>query len=63
MAEAYEGLIQYDPSAQNHASLAVVYADMGKIDQAVEQAKIAAQLEPGFEPEARQFVSELGRKW
>jgi len=64
LAEIYEKLILLNPnSAQYHASLAVAYARVGKINEAVEQAHVAAKLDPTFESEARRFVQELGRPW
>lgn len=61
----YEQLIKLNGNvAQYHASLAAIYAQLGKIDDAVKQAKIAAQLDPAnFEKEARAFVAQLGRQW
>ena len=60
----YEGLIKLKPTnAQYMASLAVVYARVGRIDDAVVQAHLAAQTDPNFEPEAKRFVESLGRIW
>lgn len=60
----YEQLVKLQPnSPQYHASLATAYAQIGKIDEAVTEAKIAAKLDPSFEPEAKKFVESLGRKW
>jgi len=62
--EIYKKLILLKPNnAQYHASLAVAYARIGKISEAVEQARMAAKLDPTFEPEAKRFVQELGRQW
>jgi tetratricopeptide (TPR) repeat protein len=64
ISELYESLIKINPnSPQYHASSAVAYAKIGKIDQAVEQARIAAQLDKSFEAEARAFIESLGRKF
>ncbi len=60
----YEALIKLVPNnPQYHASLAVVYARLGNIDMAVEQAKEAAKADPKFEPEARSFIQGLGKTW
>lgn len=50
-------------SAQLRASLAVAYAKVGKIDDAVLQAHEAARLDSNFEAEAKLFVQSLGRQW
>lgn len=64
LAQTYEDLIVLKPdSPQYHASLAVAYGKIGKVDQAIEQAKEAAKLDPSFEKEARSFVQSLGRQW
>lgn len=64
MAWLYEKLIVLNPkSAQYHASLAVAYVQLGKVNAAVEQARLAAKLDKAFEEEARRFVKELGREW
>lgn len=60
----YEGLVKLKPtSAQYVASLAVVYAKVGRIDDAVAQARLAAQIDANFAPEAQKFVQSLGRQW
>ncbi len=60
----YEGLIGLKPgNAQYHASLAVAYSRIGRIDDAVVQAHMAAQIDPIFEREAQAFVQSLGRQW
>ncbi len=60
----YEGLVKVAPNkAQYHASLAVAYARVNRIDEAVQQAHLAAQLDPTFEGDAKAFVEQLGRKW
>lgn len=64
VAGFYEQLIGIAPeNAQYHASLAVAYSRIEKIDDAVKEAKTAASLDPDFEPEARAFVRSLGREW
>ncbi len=64
ISQLYEGLVDQKPdNAQYHASLAAAYAKIGKIDQAVEQARIAAQLDKNFENEARAFVKSIGREF
>jgi tetratricopeptide (TPR) repeat protein len=60
----YEGLTRLKPtSAQYMASLAVVYAKVGRIDDAVAEARLAAKTDATFEPEAKRFVESLGRVW
>ncbi|MBI2062883.1 MAG: tetratricopeptide repeat protein [Candidatus Yanofskybacteria bacterium] len=60
----FERLISIKPNnPQYRASLAAGYAKIGKIDEAVEQARAAAQLDKTFESEARSFVRSLGREW
>lgn len=64
LVEIYQNLVESDPTnAQYHASFAATFAKLGKIDQAVEQAKIAAGLDSSFEAEAKVFVKSLGRQW
>ena len=61
---AYLRLIALRPNnPQYHASLAQTYATMGKIDDAIREAKAAVALDPTFEAEARKFVASLGRSW
>ncbi|OGN27698.1 MAG: hypothetical protein A2941_01785 [Candidatus Yanofskybacteria bacterium RIFCSPLOWO2_01_FULL_49_17] len=60
----YEGLVRTVPNnAQYRASLAVVYSKLGRIDEAVAQARMAVQVDPNFGPQAKAFVESLGRKW
>lgn len=62
LAVVYQKLIDLNPkNPQYHASAAVVYARAGKIDDAVDEARIAAKLDATFESEARRFVESLGR--
>ncbi len=64
IAWAYELLVKSSPeNAQYRASLAVAYAKIGKVDEAVEQAREAARLDPKFETEAQSFIQSLGRQW
>lgn len=64
LAKIYEGLIAVAPNnAQYHASLAVTYARIGRIDDAVAQARAAVSVDPSFEVEAKKFVQQLGRQW
>lgn len=59
-----EKLVALSPkNPQYRASLAVAYAKVGKIDEAVREARIAAQLDPTFASEAKIFVQSLGRVW
>lgn len=60
---AYQLLVQSKPeNPQYHASLAVAYARVGKLDEAVEQAREAVKLDKNFEPEARAFLQSIGRE-
>ncbi len=64
IALLYENLINVNSkNPQYHASLAVAYAKIGRIEDAVTEAKKAALVDPNFEKEARGFVSSLGREW
>lgn len=64
MAETLEKLVTINPNkAQYHASLAVAYAKIGKIDEAVKEAREAVRLDKNFEAEAKAFVQSLGRTW
>ena len=46
---------------QYHATLAYVYAKLGRIDQAVEQARWAARVDSSYEAEAKAFIQALGK--
>lgn len=60
----YQKIIALNPNnPQYHASIAVAYAKINKIDEAVREARIAAKLSPEFEAEARRFVESLGREF
>ena len=60
----YEELIAIKPdNPQYHASLATAYAQIGRLEDAVREAKVAAKLDQSFEPEAKKFVESLGRTW
>lgn len=64
IAEVYEQLIAFGTkNPQYHASLAVTYSKLGNKEEAVEQARQAAKLDPSFEPEAKSFIENLGRKY
>lgn len=60
----YPKLIGLNPNnAQYHASAAAAYVKVGDIDNAVNEARLAAKLDPSFEREARAFVQNLGREF
>jgi putative inorganic carbon (HCO3(-)) transporter len=60
---AFRSLIGINPNnAQYHASLAAAYAKLGKIDEAVSEARSAVKLDPTFQKEAETFVKSLGRQ-
>lgn len=64
ITELYERLVALKPNnPQYRASLAASYAKIGKLDEAVEQARAAALIDKTFEKEARAFVQSLGREW
>jgi len=64
LANIYERLMTLqEPNPQNHATLSYVYAQLGRINEAVEQARKAVSLDPSFEAEAKIFVNSLGREW
>ena len=64
ISKLYELLIELKPNnTQYHASLAVAYAKIGKIDEAVNEARKAAVLDKTFEAEARLFIKSLGREF
>ncbi len=63
VADVYEKLITYNPkNPQYYASLATAYVNLGRIDDAVEMARKAVQIDPSFEPDAREFLRILGRE-
>ena len=47
---------------QYHASLAAAYANVGRIDDSVAEARAAVKADPSFEAEARVFLKQLGRE-
>lgn len=62
IAFIYEKLIGKNPrNPQYYASLATAYANLGKIDAAVEMARKAAKVDPSFELDAKIFIQSLGR--
>lgn len=64
LAKIYEMLVGFkDDNPQNHATLSYVYARLGRIDDAVEQARQAVKLDSSYEAEAKLFVNSLGREW
>jgi tetratricopeptide (TPR) repeat protein/O-antigen ligase len=64
LADIYKRLTSLNPKkAQYFASLAVVYAKIGRIDEAVAAARQAAALDASFAPEARAFIQSLGRQF
>ncbi len=64
IVELSEHLVSINPNiAQYHASLAVAYAYVGRYDDAVKEAHVAAQVDPSFETDARAFVKSIGKQW
>lgn len=63
IAEIYERMIQINQTnPQYYASLAAAYANLGRINDAVEMARKAVKVDPSFEPDARKFLKSLGRE-
>lgn len=64
IAALFEQLVSIKSNnPQYRASLAAAYVKIGKIDQAVEQARAAAKIDKSFEAEAKKFVESLGRQF
>ncbi len=64
LAETYERLVRFKTrKAEYSATLAAIYARLGRIEDAIAQAKEAAKLNPAFESEARSFVNSIGGTW
>lgn len=62
VVELYENIVISNPTnPQFYASLAVAYARVGRIDDAVNTALKAAQIDPDFAGEAQAFLRSLGR--
>ncbi len=60
----YRELVIASPNnAKFHANLATAFAQIGKIDDAVREAKAAAAVDKTYEKDARVFVNSLGRTW
>jgi len=59
----YENLTNLNPNKpQYFASLAVAYANVGRIDDAIDAARRAVMLDPAFLSEAQAFARQLGRE-
>ena len=64
IASVFVDLIKLSPKNPDyHSRLAATYAAMGKIDEAVAEARKAVELDPTFASEAKRFIESLGRKW
>jgi tetratricopeptide (TPR) repeat protein/O-antigen ligase len=60
VVELYEKVVRQNPdNPQFHASLAVAYAQVGRIDQAVAAAQKAAELDPSFAAESQAFIDAI----
>jgi tetratricopeptide (TPR) repeat protein len=60
VVELYEKVVRQNPdNPQFHASLAVAYAQVGRIDQAVAAARKAAELDPSFAAESQAFIDAI----
>lgn len=63
LVKVFEQLIAIAPgNAQYRASLAVAYARIGRIDEALESARMAVRLDPAFRADAEAFARSLGRE-
>jgi len=63
VVEIYENLVRIRPNnPQYHASLAVAYAQIGRINDAVEMAMKAAELDPNFAAESQAFIDAITGK-
>ena len=64
IADLHMRLVELKPNnPEYHASLASAYAKLGKIDEAVAEARIAASIDESFKNEAKLFVKNLGREF
>jgi len=60
VAELYEQVIKNNPdNPQFHASLAVAYAQIGRIQEAIIEARKAAELDPSFAAESQAFINAI----
>lgn len=60
IAEIFEALVRLDPKdPQNWASLAAAYKQTGEKEKAVQAALKAAELDPSYAAEARNFINSL----
>ena len=60
LAEIYEALVKLSPrNPQYYASLAAAYKGTGEKDKAIKAAQAAAQIDPSFAKEARDFIDSL----
>ena len=64
IAKLYEKLIRLNPkNTDYHASLAAAYAQLGRINDAVNAAKIIVQINPALEAQVKAFVKQIGGTW
>ncbi|PJE51027.1 MAG: hypothetical protein COV29_02005 [Candidatus Yanofskybacteria bacterium CG10_big_fil_rev_8_21_14_0_10_36_16] len=60
IAILYETLVEFKPNnPQYHASLAAAYARIGRIEEAIEQALKAAEIDSSYQLEADRFIRTL----
>ena len=63
LVRTYEWLVRAEPkNAQFFASLAAAYAQVGRIDDALNAARKAVVIDPAFIKEAQAFARSLGRE-
>lgn len=64
IAEIYEKIIAKNPkNPQHYASLAVAYANLGRLDDAERVTRQAVKVDPSFENDARIFLRSIGRNF
>ena len=62
-AEFYQGkLVGLDPNAvDERINLSVIYQALGKLDEAAEQARLVAKMDPSKLEQTKQFLQSIGR--
>ena len=63
LADIYERLVKLNPkNSEYYTSLAVAYANLGRVDDALAMARKAVTIDPSLLPSAQEFARELGRE-
>lgn len=61
--KVYETLVyDFPKKAEYHSKLSAILAELNEIDEAIGHAKIAAELDASFAPEAEQFIEILKQR-